>query len=114
MDDLLGNTIVPERSEGLPMRGDIVDELRHAIMADRCPWDVTVYERAIDEIERLRRGEKKVFPPLLHHNGHLEVVERDGLFGVVLLVDGWYVDKGEAHAVMCDHWSLALEEARRG
>ena len=37
------------------MRDDIVDELRHAIMADRYPWDVTVYERAIDEIERLRQ-----------------------------------------------------------
>ena len=34
---------------------DIVDELCHAIMADRYPWDVTVYKRAIDEIERLRQ-----------------------------------------------------------
>lgn len=115
------------------MADDIVTWLRNA--ASRCthgneryyngPEGIETYfkdfcvlcvswREAAEEIERLRRGEKKVFPPLLHHNGHLEVVKRDGMFGVMLLIDGWYVDKGEAHAVMCDHWSLALEEARRG
>ncbi len=94
------------------MDKDIVDELDRMIA---CYFDdADVFRRAKETIVRLRRGEKKVFPTLLHHNGHLEVVERDGSFGVMLLIDGWYADKGEAHAVMCDHWSLALEEARHG
>lgn len=33
---------------------DILTDLRNAIVDDKYPWDVTVYERAIDEIERLR------------------------------------------------------------
>lgn len=35
---------------------DIVTDLRLGIMYDPDPWDVTLYERAIDEIERLRAG----------------------------------------------------------
>lgn len=33
---------------------DILTDLRNAIVDDKYPWDVTIYERAIDEIERLR------------------------------------------------------------
>ena len=33
---------------------DIVNDLRHAISHDLDPWDSTLYERAADEIERLR------------------------------------------------------------
>lgn len=33
---------------------DILEELQHALVADKTPWDITVYQRAIDEIERLR------------------------------------------------------------
>lgn len=33
---------------------DIVDDLRHAIVSDSDPWDKTLYERAADEIEKLR------------------------------------------------------------
>lgn len=33
---------------------DILTDLRNAIVDDKHPWDVTIYERAIDEIERLR------------------------------------------------------------
>lgn len=33
---------------------DILTDLRNAVIDDKHPWDVTVYERAIDEIERLR------------------------------------------------------------
>lgn len=36
------------------MNGDIVNDLRWAILHDSDPWDITVYERAADEIERLR------------------------------------------------------------
>ena len=33
---------------------DIVADLHHAIANDSDPWDVTLYERAVEEIERLR------------------------------------------------------------
>jgi hypothetical protein len=33
---------------------DILEELQHALVADKTPWDITVYQKAIDEIERLR------------------------------------------------------------
>lgn len=33
---------------------DIVADLHHAIADDSDPWDVTLYERAVEEIERLR------------------------------------------------------------
>ena len=50
-------------------------------------------------------------PPLLHHKGHLEVVERDGRFGVMLFIDGWYVDRDDADEVMRHHWVHVLKEA---
>ena len=33
---------------------DIVDELEYAMKVDREPWDSTLYQRAADEIRRLR------------------------------------------------------------
>jgi len=36
------------------MFADLVAELHHAVIADTYPWDVTLYVRAADEIERLR------------------------------------------------------------
>ncbi len=33
---------------------DIIADLNHAILNDSDPWDVTLYERASEEIERLR------------------------------------------------------------
>ena len=33
---------------------EIVDDLHYAIANDPDPWDVTLYQRAADEIERLR------------------------------------------------------------
>ena len=36
------------------MFDDLVAELHHAVIADMYPWDVTLYVRAADEIERLR------------------------------------------------------------
>lgn len=33
---------------------DIVTELRYTTTVDRYPWDNTLYDRAADEIERLR------------------------------------------------------------
>lgn len=38
---------------------DILTDLRNAIVDDKYPWDVTIYERAIDEIERLRADRDK-------------------------------------------------------
>lgn len=35
---------------------DIVRDLVHALTADRYPWDITLYERAIDEIKALRQA----------------------------------------------------------
>jgi hypothetical protein len=36
------------------MTNDIVDELEHAALADKNPWDNTLYLRAAEEIKRLR------------------------------------------------------------
>ena len=57
------------------MIGDIVDELRHAIMADRYPWDVTVYERAIDEIERLRENIQYLHDVIASLRGEIREME---------------------------------------
>lgn len=36
------------------MTDDIVNDLAHALVADQDPWDATLYQRAIEEIKRLR------------------------------------------------------------
>ena len=37
------------------MTKDVVEELKYALMVDKSPWDATLYEKAIDEIENLRK-----------------------------------------------------------
>lgn len=36
------------------MINDILDELLHAILNDANPWDITIYQRAAEEIKQLR------------------------------------------------------------
>ena len=57
---------------------DIVEELRYAIEADKCPWDVTLYERAAIEIEELRDRVKKL-SVFLHPAGTLIFDDRNNL-----------------------------------
>lgn len=48
---------------------DIVEELRHAHQVDKNQWDVTLYLRASDEIERLRKVGDRIAMHLDAHYG---------------------------------------------
>jgi hypothetical protein len=41
---------------------ELVEDLRGAVFRDPDPWDVTLYERAADEIERLRAQVAELLP----------------------------------------------------
>jgi hypothetical protein len=50
------------------MFNDLVAELHHAVIADMYPWDVTLYVRAADEIERLRAAGDALHAAIRNHD----------------------------------------------
>jgi hypothetical protein len=50
------------------MFNDLVAELHHAVIADMYPWDVTLYVRAVDEIERLRAAGDALHAAIRNHD----------------------------------------------